>query len=343
MINLKIQKDKVQYKKKDITIIKELDYYCMNNIKICNKIKEIPYNVIRYDIIKKYTTVKIGEIDKIGNLIEIGNINEVKKMVQLQYDNKKYDYDFFIVYLNEIKSSKLLFLTVIESYNFLFESILLLNKVGICYLNLNKNNIIIYKSNIDFNPLLINFENSIDDVVNNKFMSNFIINDEYLNLYPLELYVISYLNECDESSVSHSSIEIIINKYIKNVNINCMHLLSEKYVNKYKNSCIEFLKKYINKSKEYIIIELLKYWKTWDIYSISILYLYIVLKIQITFNLRNLFIDNFIFLLNKNISANPLNREINIDGYNKLFNENIEWNFINKITDEMMYKSNLFF
>lgn len=320
--------------KKCISIIKNLNYSCINNIKICNKIKEIPNNFIRYDIIQKCTPLKISEIDKRG---QIHNLTNNETWVQLQYDNKKYDYQYFISYLNELKSSKLLFLTIIESYNFLFESILLLNESGICYLNLNKNNIIIYNRTIDFYPVLINFEKSIylgaGNDTNDSTMSNFIINDDCTNLYPLELYVISYLNESNES-ISYSSIEVIYKKYIEHVNKNCRHI-SDKIC---RNKCIVFLKKYINKSKKEIINDLLTYWRTWDIYSISIFYLYIVDKLKINLNLNEKFIDNFILLLTTNI--NPLNRQINKSQYKHLLNTHIEWNFINEITDETLVKSN---
>lgn len=327
-------------KKTSISIIKSLNYSCINNIKICNKIKEIPYNIIRYDIIQKCTPVKIREITKRGKITEIPLIDNEENLVQLQYDNKKYDYQYFVNYLNEIKSFKILFLTILESYTFLSESIELLNKNGICYLNLNKDNIIIYNSYIDFYPLLINFSNSIyfenGSVDNNKDIYNFIINNDYPNLYPLELYVISYLNEHGES-LSYSSIETICNRHIENTNINCLHILSETYRTKYYNSSIDFLKQYINKPKQFIINELLKYWRTWDMYSIGIFYLYIVGNIKRTLNLKETVVDNFIYVLNININPNPLNRN------NKLLNLSSSWNFINEITDEIFDKSNLRF
>ena len=96
------------------------------------------------------------------------------------------------------------------------------------------------------------------------------------------------------------------------------------------------LKKYINIPKNDIITNLIKHVNSWDIFSLSSLYLHIfgsfykVYKSYI--NEKHIFTD-FICLLSDNIHPNPLKRN-NIDvliNYCICIYEKSSWNFINSL------------
>ena len=72
--------------------------------------------------------------------------------------------------------------------------------------------------------------------------------------------------------------------------------------------CIDILKKYENVNKNIIIKELLTYYKTWDLYSLSILYLKFYAMLFKNGFLKNKFIINFSQLLLINISPDAKKR-----------------------------------
>ena len=117
-------------------------------------------------------------------------------------------------------------------------------------------------------------------------------------------------------------------------------LFSQRYIETYEKTCIETLKKYINKPKSVIIADILEYHKYWDNYSTSILYLHIIGNITRFFSLKGTFLNKFTMLLTKNIHPNPLKRETleeTFENYNKLFDETTaDWSFVNDISNKKL-------
>ena len=83
----------------------------------------------------------------------------------------------------------------------------------------------------------------------------------------------------DEKTISYSQIEELSYNYVKSISF--LEFFSESYRENYKKKCVNFLKKYINKSREEIITDILKYINTWDNFSLSILYLHIICNLLI--------------------------------------------------------------
>ena len=122
-------------------------------------------------------------------------------------------------------------------------------------------------------------------------------------------------------------------------NLHILNLFSKQYKESYKNSCIETLKKYINKSKSDIIIDILTYHNTWDIYSLSIIYLHIIGNICRVFSLKGTFFNKIVIEFSKNIHPNPLKRE-NLSNlleiYEKLHEYQNDWSFVNNIEENKL-------
>ena len=127
-----------------------------------------------------------------------------------------------------------------------------------------------------------------------------------------------YLIQNDISFISYSFIEEICEVYVNNLSI--LSLFSEKYKESYKASCI--------------INDILNYYDKWDVYSLSLLYLHIFGNISRVFSLKQTFISKITVELSKNISPDPLERsslEKLLENYNKLFDEETNWSFVEKI------------
>jgi hypothetical protein len=118
-----------------------------------------------------------------------------------------------------------------------------------------------------------------------------------------------------------------------------LKFFSEKYREKYYESCINVLTKYIKKPLKEIIEDIFESIETWDNYSLSIIYLHLIGNLTIVFSLKHKFITNFIMLLLKNITPNPLQRESlenTLEQFNHLFNENMDWTIVKQLPTNKM-------
>ena len=336
LINRKNEHDKKnKHDKNDKNESKILlyDFFSINEINISKKIKTIPYNANYFDIITDYDFIDISKIDE--NLIENIDLNENKKYIIFHYNNeKRVNFQDFLFNLPNIKY---FISSLLDSYTNLVYSLIKLNDENICFFDLNTDNIVFSNKNILF---LKNFKNSLlISNLNESYIKNIIKNIDNYTYKPLEIHVLFYLLINNEETLSLSFIETICSNYVKNMDI--LSLFSEKYIESYEKTCIETLKKYINKPKSSIIADILEYNEYWDNYSISILYLHIVGNISRFFSLKGTFLNKFSMLLTKNIHPNPLKRETleeTITDYNKLFNESEkdDWSFVNDVSNKKL-------
>jgi len=330
---LKNQLNSIKTTNKSKSIICLYDFFCFNNIKICEKIKE-KYNLSnKYHIINDYSSITIGEIsEKIYHY----NTNNNNKYVLLEYNNiEQIDFNSFIL---NLPNPKLFIFHVLDSYSFLLNSLLNLQQIGICFFSLSTKNIIFSEN---YKPILKNFETSllIDKYLDIDYLSKIIDKIEDYTYKPLEIHVIFYLIKNNEISLSFSAIDSICNNFVKNMSI--LSLFSQQYKENYYKLSMECLKKYINKPKIEIITEILKHSNTWDNYELSILYLHIIGNTTITFTLKDNFMPKLASILTNNIGPDPTKRNniiSSIDKLNNLYCEFTDWEYINSFPKEKMNK-----
>ena len=138
-----------------------------------------------------------------------------------------------------------------------------------------------------------------------------------------------------EETLSYSTIETICDYFVKN---NCIiDLFSQTYRENYYKLCVDTLKQYINKHKKEIITNILRFWYTWDNYSLNTLYLFFIGNFNKIFSLHDGFLGKFIILLTKNIHPDPSKRE-SLENtkkeFEKLFHEYPLWSFVNDLSDK---------
>jgi hypothetical protein len=319
--------DKIQSK------IVSYDFFSVNEINISKKIEDLSCSSEYFDIIIDYDFVDISKINE--NIIENLDLNENKKYIICHYNNK--EYTIFQSFLFNLQNIKQFIFYVLDSYSNLLHSLSELNDANICFFELNTDNIVFLKNSM---PYLKNFQNSLSITdLNEEYIKNIIKNIDDYTYKPLEIHVLFYLIRNNEETLSLSFIETICNNYVKNMDI--LSLFSQTYKESYEKTCIDTLKKYINKPKSVIISDILSYHIYWDNYSFSMLYLHIIGNISRFFSLKGTFINKFAVLLTKNIHPNPLKRETlkeTIINYNELFNDNSEWNFMKDISTEELNK-----
>lgn len=325
------------------TKIIEFDNFIKNEIYISNEIKKIiNYNKYFY-IIDSHEVLNYMDMNnfnsKFDNTFDLDEIDyEYNHKPNLKYkkidSNKiliKYifipnntnfnDYLFSNVNSIFISNKRFLFHEIINIYKKLLKSINILNENYLFYNNLNSSSIII---NLDNSlPLLSdfkfsismknNFENSVD-IDNNENILNLILNlknmifhyDPSYFYWPIELHLISFIFQNNLLSVSYSNILQIIEDLTNENNNPILKNFSNNIKQKYYDDGLNYLKQFVNKSINYIIKNIFLYFKTWDNYSLSIMYLEIIINIhKLLNNKNNNFIVNFMKILLKNISFNP--------------------------------------
>ena len=314
--------------KEYITKLTNYSFNSINEANISDIIKKIPYYSNNYLIVEDYDFVNISQLN--DKYIEKLNLSDNKKYLIFKYKNDKLvDFNDFLTNLTE---PKFFILNIIESFSYLLNSLIKLNNENICFFNLSPQNIV-FNLNCGEKPQIQNFNSSLQVLkLNDKYITDIIKNLNDYTHKPLEVHVMFYLIQNDISFISYSFIEEICEVYVNNLSI--LSLFSEKYKESYKASCIKSLRKYINKEKTDIINDILNYYDKWDVYSLSLLYLHIFGNISRVFSLKQTFISKITVELSKNISPDPLERtslEKLLENYNKLFDEETNWSFVEKI------------
>ena len=314
--------------KEYITKLTNYSFNSINEANISDIIKKIPYYSNNYLIVEDYDFVNISQLN--DKYIEKLNLSDNKKYLIFKYKNDKLVY--FNDFLTNFTEPKFFILNIIESFSYLLNSLIKLNNENICFFNLSPQNIV-FNLNCGEKPQIQNFNSSLQVLkLNDKYINDIIKNPNDYTHKPLEVHVMFYLIQNDISFISYSFIEEICEVYVNNLSI--LSLFSEKYKESYKASCIKSLRKYINKEKTDIINDILNYYDKWDVYSLSLLYLHIFGNISRVFSLKQTFISKITVELSKNISPDPLERtslEKLLENYNKLFDEETNWSFVEKI------------
>ena len=317
------------------------NFFTVNDIKICSKIKKIPYYCSNYCIITEYAPIKIGEINEKLLQIYDNNNNNNNSRSNIEYLLLTYDDIKYITHFNDflfnIPTPKLLIFSILDSFSYLSQSLIKLNNLEICMFDLSSENLF-FRDN--FKPIITNFDKSLlINKLDDSYISKIIEGITDFTYKPIEIHVLFYLIANNEETLSYTFIETICKEYVKNTSV--LSFFSQTYIDKYKNNCIHFLKKYINKPKTTIINEILNYYDTWDNYSLSILYLHIIGSVCIAFSLKGTFLNKLFITLSKNINPDPSKRERLEETflkYDTLYNEFTDWNFINDLPVEKMGK-----
>ncbi len=322
------------------TKIKPYSFCFLNEVQLSEQIKQIlPSYANYFDVLTDNSNIKISSNtafleDDINEEEERETVISTEKHVLVNYKNE-YRIDFYSFLLN-LPTPKLLIFHIIDSYSYLIRSLLMLKENNICFFNITAEKIVYNVTTLK--PLLHDFEHSLDTKnLNDDYLCKIVDKISYFSNMPLEIHVIFYLIKNNENSLSYSIITEICDNFIENMSV--LSIFSQKYRDNFKLSCIETLKKYINKPKIDIINHILTFSGTWDNYGVSMLFLEIVGNITRVFSLNNNFLTKFSILLSKNINPDPLKREELSETFNKyerLFIEYPDWSFITSISDEKM-------
>jgi hypothetical protein len=323
--------NKEQSSNKYRTKITNYSHFSLNEANICHKISKIPYYTNFFSILKDYECLNISQLNE--DIIEkLKNIEEINYYL-FKYDDKN-SIDF-TDYLYSYKSVKKLIHDIINIFPHILSGLYTLNENNICFFNILPQNMIFHQ-NYREKPVLTNFSMSLQlNKLDYTYISHFLNKLDNFTYQPLEINILFYFINHDITTISYSFIEEFCENYIENLNI--LRLFSENYKKIYKEQCIETMKKYINKPKNYIINDILERNNKWDVYGISLLYVQIFGCISRVFSLKGSFITKITLELSKNLHPNSDKRmslERTIEQFNSLLNEQTDWSFVNNLDNK---------
>ena len=298
---------KKRKKKKPIHKLILNDFYALNELTNIKKMKSNIYNYKTYFYVcENSSELKIMEIEQELPSLDLGKHVQKDNNLLLKWDDRT-----VIVlknYLKALSSPKKYIFSIIHFYKHLLKSIHLL----VCH-QLVHNNLVFNSIVVDFmdNVLLTDFSMSIDISSiysgDTQYIKHFILDYDptYLE-WPLEFHILAYLLTNKLTSLSSYNIEKIICDVASNHII--LNTFGNELVSSYKTEALQYFKKYVNQSYNYILSDILQYYGTWDNYALSIMFLRILIGIHRSIEIQNKFIILFMKLLVGNIHFNPLNR-----------------------------------
>lgn len=268
-----------------------------------------------------------GYINHFAPVINNTNLNKKKlrhntfKKCSIIKSKKKRD-DLIILKMDYIEGSTFdqhiidennnreLTFNIINSFIHLTKAIDILINNNIVHFDLKEDNIM-FNDNKKI-PILIDFGlsrqfHNIENLSQNleKLKKYFYIFAPQYYIWSIEIHFLSYLLNVN-MNVSNDDIILIVEKYIKHNPI--FTYISPDFVIKYKNISIQQLKYYNLFQDNIKIKKLLSFWKTWDSYSLSIMFLRIICVLNYDGFSPNVFTRFFSELLLQNIHPDPTKR-----------------------------------
>ena len=201
-------------------------------------------------------------------------------------------------------------LAIIHGFSHLLTSIRILQEQTICHFDLHSGNVL-FDETINL-PIIIDFGLSIyiPNIIDLKrFFYNYFPS---YHIWPIEIHYLCFLLY-RKVNPDLTDIENICKMYTSK---EFDSRFSPAFIDKYYISCVEFLKKFLGQQKDKVINTIITYWKTWDIFSLSFMYLDILTPIAND----SPFIRSFSELLFQNIHPNPTKRHP-IEETSNIFNK----------------------
>lgn len=291
--------------KKYVSKIQRYDSSARNEIKIGKKIQELNGFEDHLIPILKYCEIDIASIeDKDKSKCSVFKKKKTKDFIvmKLQY----IEGSDFMDYLINQKNSVQLVSNIIQSFNHILKSITMLVSKDIVHYDIKGTNIL-----FDINkeiPLLIDFGLSVEiNKINKTNLKEmfYVYAPEYY-IWSLEIHYLCYLTNTNKEP-TNDELKEIAKKYVEG-NKAIQRNFSPDFLKKYEKKCAKQLEKYNKLSFEERVDKILSYWKTFDNYSLSIMYLKFLHYININGFIDNQFIIFFSKLLLRNIDPNPDNR-----------------------------------
>ena len=216
----------------------------------------------------------------------------------------KMDYIKHVGLYDYLANQNYFFKRFFKSFEYLLLAIQKLAENGIIHYDMHLGNVVISTTNNL--PIIFDFGLSINESsIDLKHLSkHFITFAPEFSIWCLEIQIINFFANIQEAPITLIQLKNIINDYIDKCK--AFSLFNKSFLDKYKNSAINFFEKYVGVSKDKVVVDLLLYYQTWDQYAICLNFLKLVKNKPI--DIKNVLVQNLFKILVININPNPTKR-----------------------------------
>lgn len=317
-----------------VSKIQQKDFSAENEIKIGEIIKQGVKNMPGNPLINNFAPV-LSSCPINMSQLKVPDIGECKVLHRVDQSNlillkirfiDSVDFDSYVI---DNKNTSAILLTLISAFNHLLKSIKILQKVKVVQFDLKGQNIVFDTKKLQ--PIIIDFGLSLpmESITNDNLLNYFYIYAPEYYVWPLEVHYLNLILHISEEP-TRDEIKDLVQSYVR-ANA-ALDGFSASFKKDFENSCEEQLMYYntltLTERKNLI----LRFWNTWDNYSLSVIYLkfiYFIIRSNDKSIFKNSFVRYFAELLLMNIHPDP-RRRFTIDKTITMFNKYLYSNPINK-------------
>ncbi len=325
-----LETDNMQY----VSKIQQKDFSAENEIKIGEIIKQGVKNMPENPLINSFAPVlsscpinmsqlKVPDIGECRVLHRVDQSNLI--LLKIRYIDSV-DFDSYVI---DNKNTSAILLTLISAFNHLLKSIKILQKVKVVQFDLKGQNIVFDTKKLQ--PIIIDFGLSLpmESITNDNLLNYFYIYAPEYYIWPLEVHYLNLILHINQEP-TRDELRDLVQSYVK-ANA-ALDGFSSSFKKDFQNSCEEQLMYYNTLSLTERKNLILRFWNTWDNYSLSVIYLkfiYFIIRSNDKSIFKNSFVRYFAELLLMNIHPDP-RRRFTIDKTITMFNKYLYSNQINK-------------
>ena len=321
---------KAESTQKSVSKLQRKDWASRNEIEIGKMVKKIKNYSSFFLPITSSCDINISSID--DKLIK--DCRVITKRPDSDFILMKMDYLENIQFTDYLKSkgesNAHLLLKLVESYKNLSSSIGKLSDQDIVHHDLKLDNILIGSN--DNLPIIIDFGISLNmkDIDENDSRLNDYFYVHAPDYYPwsLDLHIVNYIvqvrSDGDYGEINFDELKEIVDEYCQG-NL-ALDLFSDDFKNSFQDKSYNYVKTLVGKTNKELIKSLLKNYKSWDMYSLSIIYLRLIGFIFNNKYPETKFLSEFVQLNLINISPDP--------------NERLSYNDTIKYINDLISKEN---
>jgi len=296
--------------KKYVTKLEVVDNSLKSELEISKIIRQIKnYKNFFVPILKK-CPIKISSLDK--DDIQADKCDVLEKntgrdfvLIYMRYIKGKDLFTFIndiISTNNSIIDSDNLSKKLLFYYKYLLQGLELFLTKELVHMDLKNDNVMIENTKTKYGrPLIIDYGLSINmkdvkDILNNKSENDFNILHKLKNIFiayapevnywPFEIQIITYILYKNtlgvEKFLNKENISLVINDIMRENKI--YKSFNSKYIDLFKNQAQGFMNRFIGYTNIDVIKELIVYYKTWDNFALSIMFLRILDNIEYKLN-----------------------------------------------------------
>tara|TARA_Y100000816_G_C26076840_1_gene566959 strand:+ start:571 stop:1638 length:1068 start_codon:yes stop_codon:yes gene_type:complete len=294
----------------NITKLQEINFQTKNELTIKNIIHKIPNKDLFFVTVSEECAV---QFKKTSNelLVECDYVEDEPDQYILLAVPSCANTFYFARILDSERKSEHIAINMMESFSYLLLAIKLLLKEGLVHFNICQKNIALEESTET--PRLINFGRAIPVqfvlIENLKpyfyTSSNTIGENESWPLEACAIYYILWLSS-ESETCTKNDIDAIVSFYRKSNK--CLNYLTADEKNAHIMACFDFLSQFEKDTCYDMIKKLFEYWRTWDLYALSYMYMELCQELLSNRCKDNFLLKKFVKILWHNLSPCPTKR-----------------------------------